>query len=217
MCQNKAVVSLRKTLIWGALKYYQHYPSNYRTSCYCTVSDCVAVELSGHMNLPYYLFCLVFTPYRTSCPSTLHRTSLHRYLESHRTLPWVCRKCRQELIWKRMQRNLSMSWTWLPIHVVTAKVHFRVCTWGRQSQGKSGKKAVSFGKKIKVYWSVNIQVQANSSSVVCTYPPVNLFLVFFVGLLVIVALPAVSWFITSTWKSLAIRAIWLAVSGVIYS
>ena len=150
MCQNKALVSLRKTLIWGALKYYQHYPSNYRTSRYHTVSDCMAAELSRDMNLPYYLFCLVFTPYRISCPSTLHRTSLHRSLESHRTLPWVCRKCRQELIWKRMQRNLSMSWfssTWLPIHVVTTKVHFPVCPWGCYSQGKSGKKAGFFGKK----------------------------------------------------------------------
>ena len=145
ICQNKALVSFRKILIWEAPKYYQHYPSNYRTSRYHTVSDCMAAELSRDMNLPYYLFCLVFTPYRTSCPSTLRRTSLPRYLESHRTLPWVCRKCRQELIWKRMQRNLSMSWfssTWLPIHVLTTKVQFGVCTWGCYSQGKSGKKAV---------------------------------------------------------------------------
>lgn len=136
-----------------------------------------------YLNLPYHLFCLVFTPYRISCPSTLHRTSLHRSLESHRTLPWVCRKCRQELIWKRMQRNLSMSWfssTWPSKHVVTTKVHFRVCPWGCHSQGKSGKEAVSFGKKRQIYLSVNIQVQANSSRIVCTYPPVNLFFLFFV-------------------------------------
>lgn len=173
ICQNKALVSLRKTLIWGTLKYYQHYPSNYRTSRYH-----MAAELSRDVNLPYSLFCLVFTPYRISCPSTLHRTSLHRYLESHRTLPWVCRKCRQELIWKRMQRNLSMSWfssTWLLIHVVPAKVHFRICTWGCYSQRNSGKKAVSLGKKTKF---IHIQVRANFSSVVCTYPPVNLFFLF---------------------------------------
>lgn len=174
ICQNKALVSLRKTLIWGTLKYYQHYPSNYRTSRYH-----MAAELSRDVNLPYYLFCLVFTPYRISCPSTLHRTSLHRYLESHRTLPWVCRKCRQELIWKRMQRNLSMSWfssTWLPIHVVPAKVHFRICTWGCHSQRNSGKKAVSLGKKKTKF--IHVQVRANFSSVVCTYPPVNLFVLF---------------------------------------
>lgn len=190
ICQNKALVSLRKTLIWGTLKCYQHYPSNYRTSRYHTVSQ----WLYGSRIKQRYEFTLLpvlprFTPYRISCPSTLHETSLHRYLESHRTLPWVCRKCRQELIWKRMQRNLSMSWfssTWLPI--VTAKVHFRVCTWGCHSQGKSGKKAVSLGKnKIYTYTSTG-----KLSSVVCTYPPVNLFFLFFVCLLVVVALPAVS-------------------------
>ena len=150
ICQNKVLVSLRKTLIWGALKYYQHYPSNYRTSRYHTVSDCMAAELSRDMNLPYYLFCLVFTPYRISCPSTLRRTSLPRYLESHRTLPWVCRKCRQELIWKRMQRNLSMSWfssTWLPIHVLTTKVQFVFVPGAATVKENQGKRRFLLQKK----------------------------------------------------------------------
>ena len=75
--------------------------------------------------------------------------------------------------------------------MVTAKVHFRVCTWGCHSQGKSGKRQFLLKKKIEIYLSVSIQVRTNFSSVVCTYPPVNLFFLFFVCLSV-VALPAVS-------------------------